>query len=65
MDFETVVASLNRVLGKNQPAEFNSSWIRRTAPRCYRFIQKNVRREYGGIDWDRLTYALDRRFQRL
>lgn len=65
MDFETVVATLNRLLGKNQPAEFNSSWIRRTAPRCYRFIQKNVRREYGGIDWDRLTYALDRRFQRL
>ncbi len=65
MDFETAVATLNCVLERKQPAEFHSSWIRRNAPRCYRFIQKNVRREYGGIDWDRLTYALERRFQRL
>jgi hypothetical protein len=65
MDFETTVATLNSLLGRKQPAEFDSSWIRRNAPRCYRFIQENVRREYGGIDWDRLTYALDRRFQRL
>ncbi len=28
-------------------------------------FRKNIRREYGGIDWDRLTYALDRPFQRL
>jgi len=64
MDFQTVVATLNDLLGRRQPDCFNSSWIRRNAPPCYRFIQRNVRREYGGIDWDRLTYALDRRFQR-
>ena len=28
-------------------------------------FRKNIRREYGEIDWDRLTYALDRPFQRL
>jgi hypothetical protein len=42
----------------------NSSWIVKHAPRCYRFIRQNLRREFGGIDWDRLTYALDRKFQR-
>jgi hypothetical protein len=65
MDFATAITILNNLLMTKQPAEFNSSWIRRHAPRCYRFIQENVRREYGGIDWDRLTYALERRFQRL
>jgi len=65
MDFATAVAMLNNLLGRKQPATFDSAWIRRNAPRCYRFIQQNVRREYGGIDWDRLTCALDRRFQRL
>ena len=43
---------------------FNSSWIRKHAPHVYRFIQKNVRSEIGAIDWDRVTRALDRRFQR-
>jgi hypothetical protein len=48
---------------KNRPNTFNSSWIRRYAPHIYRFFQKNVRREIGGIDWDRITRALDRKFQ--
>src|SRR4026209_2346916 len=65
MDFATAVATLNDLLIRKQPAIFDSAWIRRNAPSCYRFIQENVRREYGGTDWDRLTYALDRRFQRL
>ncbi len=42
----------------------NSSWIRRYLPHIYRFFQKNIRRESGGIDWDRITRALDRKFQR-
>ena len=65
MDFATAITTLNGLLTTQQPASFNSSWIRRHAPRCYRFIQVNFRREYGGVDWDRLTYALERRFQRL
>jgi hypothetical protein len=63
MDIATAIATLNRLLTSKEPAQFNSSWIRRHAPRCYRFIQLNFRREYGGIDWDRLTCALERRFQ--
>jgi len=64
MDFSAVVATLNKLLARNQPDVFNSSWIRKRAPYCYRFIQRKVRREFGGIDCDRLTYALDRKFQR-
>jgi hypothetical protein len=64
MDFVSVIATLNKLLARNQPDVFNSSWIRKHAPHCYRFIRQNLRREFGGIDWDRLTYALDRKFQK-
>ena len=52
------------MLRRTQPDVVNSSWIRTHAPRCYRFIQQNLRREFGGIDWDRLTYSLDWKYQR-
>jgi len=65
MDFASAIKTLDALLTNRQPVEFNSSWIRKHAPGCYRFIQKNVRREYGGIDWDSITVALDRKFQRL
>jgi hypothetical protein len=65
MDFATAIITLNALLTRRQPTAFNSSWIRTHAPRCYRFFQRNVRREYGGIDWDSVTVALDRKFQRL
>jgi hypothetical protein len=64
VDFDSAVKTINKLLRKNQPNIFNSSWIRRHAPHIYRFFQKNVRRETGGIDWDRITRALDRKFQR-
>jgi hypothetical protein len=49
---------------EKRPDTFNSSWILKHAPQVYRFIQKNVRADVGGIDWDRVTRAIDRRFQR-
>jgi len=64
MDFSSVVETLNKLLARTQPDVINSSWIRTHAPRCYRFIRQNLRREFGGIDWDRLTYALDWKYQR-
>jgi hypothetical protein len=63
-DFEKVVQTLNELLSKEHPETFNSSWIQRRAPKCYRFIQKSVRTAFGPIDWDRVTGALERRFQR-
>jgi hypothetical protein len=64
MDFDSAVKTINRLLINKQPYTFNSSWIRGYAPRIYRFIQKNIRREIGGIDWDRVTRALDYKFGR-
>jgi hypothetical protein len=64
MDFTAAVKAINRLLRIMQPNTFCSSWIRQHAPHVYRFIQKNVRAEIGGIDWDRITRALDRKLQR-
>ena len=49
---------------KKNPDTFNSSWIREYAPHVYRFFQKNIRREIGGIDWDRITRAIGRKYCR-
>lgn len=64
MDFDSAVKTINKLLMKKNPDTFNSSWIREYAPHIYRFFQKNIRRETGGIDWDRITRALDRKFSR-
>lgn len=64
MDFDSAVKTINQLLRKIQPHTFNSSWIREHAPHIYRFFQKNVRRESGGIDWDKITRALNRKFPR-
>jgi len=64
MDFDSAAKTINRLLIKKQPRTFNSSWIRGYAPEIYRFIQKNIRRETGGIDWDRVTRSLHRKFGR-
>lgn len=65
MDFDSAIAEINKLLMEKQPETFNRSWIRVHAPRAYRFIQKNIRVENGGIDWDRITRSLDHKFQRL
>ena len=64
MDFDSAIKTIDKLITKKQPHTFNSSWIREYAPHIYRFIQKNIRREIGGIDWDRITRALDLKFQR-
>jgi hypothetical protein len=64
MDFESAVKVLNDLLAEKRPDTFNSSWVRESAPRIYRFIQKNIRSETGGIDWDRITRALGPEFPR-
>lgn len=64
MNFDRVIANLNKLLSKNQPESFNSSWIEKHAPRCHSFIQRNIRTETGRIDWDKVTYALEWKFQR-
>jgi hypothetical protein len=64
-NLEAVAQSLNDLLSRKQPRIFNSSWIVKNAPRCHRFIRKHVRSEVGAIDWDRVTNALEPKYQRL
>jgi hypothetical protein len=64
MDFDQTIVTLNTLLQKKKPENFGSSWILKHAPHCYHFIQRNVRMEIGGIDWDRVTYALEWKYQR-
>jgi hypothetical protein len=63
-EFQQIVQALNELLSKKDPDTFNSSWLQSNAPRCYRFIWKNIRNVFGDVDWDRVTCALERRFQR-
>lgn len=64
MNFAAAIKTINSLLKTIQPPAFNSSWILHNAPDVYRFAQKNIRTEIGGIDWDRITRALDRKLQR-
>jgi hypothetical protein len=64
MDFESVIKTINKLLIEKKPQTFNSSWIRKAAPNIYRFIQNKIRTETGGIDWDLITRALNREFQK-
>ena len=64
MDFDSAVKAVNELLIEKQPHTFNSSWIRGHVPHIYAFFRQKIRRESGGIDWDRITRALDRTFQR-
>ena len=64
MDFDEVALILNQLLSRNPPESFSSSWVLTHAPTCYRFIQKNIRTDFGGIDWDRVTNVLESKYQR-
>lgn len=64
MDFEAAISTMNKLLTEKQPQMFNRAWVRINAPCVYRFIQKAVRIENGGIDWDRVTRALSPKYQK-
>ncbi len=64
MDLDYAVKTINKLLIEKRPDIFNSSWILKQAPHVYWYIQKNVRADIGGIDWDRITRAINRRFQK-
>ncbi|MGA7791801.1 MAG: hypothetical protein WCA19_02100 [Candidatus Acidiferrales bacterium] len=64
MDFHNVVAVLNKLLLQKRPETFNSSWVLKHAPACYRFIRNSIRTEVGNIDWDKVTHALEPQYQR-
>ncbi|NTW58432.1 MAG: hypothetical protein HGA43_04645 [Nitrospirae bacterium] len=55
---------MNDLLAEKQPQAFDRAWVRIKAPCVYRFFQREIRADNGGIDWDRVTRALDRKFQK-
>lgn len=63
MDFDESIRVLNALFTEKRPEHFNSSWILKHAPQCYRFFHKNIRSDISGIDWDRVTYAIEWKFQ--
>ena len=63
MNFEEAISILNQCLRDNRPETFSASWILQHCPVVYRFIWKNIRTEHG-INWDRVTAALDTEFQK-
>ena len=64
MNFDQTIATINTLLSKKRPETFNSSWILKHTPQCYRFICQNVRTETSSIDWVKITYALEWKYQR-
>lgn len=64
MNFEAAISYINNLLEKKQPQTFDRAWVRVYAPCVYRFVQKKIRIDNGGIDWDRITRALHPRYQR-
>ena len=56
---------LNSLLKKKKPHILRSSWILEHSPAIYRFIVKNVRTETDDINWDKVIFLLDKRFQRI
>lgn len=64
ISFKSVIQTINKLLTEENPEVFNSSWILGRAPHCYRFIRKNIRTNLGTVDWDRVTCALEWKFQR-
>lgn len=65
MDFDQCIKILYRLLKKHRPEKFDSGWIMKNDLRIYNFIRENVRNEVGDIDWDSITAALPRKFQKL
>ncbi len=64
MNLDSMVVTLNQLLSRQEPTRFNSSWIQRHAPACYRYIRRWVRNEVGAIDWDQVTRLLNPEHQR-
>jgi hypothetical protein len=64
MNFDSMIQTINELLSTEHPDTFSSSWILERSPRCYRYIWKNVRTDFGAVDWDRVTRALEWKFQR-
>lgn len=61
---DITLQELGNKLSKEDPTNFNASWIVQHTPHVYRHIYKKYRLDTGGIDWDTVTSNLDRKYQK-
>ena len=62
--FNKAVKTLIEKLKQENPEIFSSSWIFKNAQPVYHYIRLNLKTENNDIDWDILTQALPKTFQR-
>lgn len=64
MNFERAIKTTTKLLKKQDPKTFSSSWIYAHCPSVYHFVRINFRTETGNIDWDRFTIVLPRKYSK-
>jgi len=62
--FNKAVKILTEKLKQENPETFSSSWILNNAQPVYHYIRLNFKTENDDIDWDVLTQALPKTFQK-
>jgi hypothetical protein len=63
-DFKKASEALNTVLKLKRPKSFDPLWIEQQNESLYKYLSGHVRTETGMVDWDAVTIALERRFQK-
>jgi hypothetical protein len=63
-DFDKATETLNTSLKQKRPKSFDPLWIEQQDEVLYKYLSRHVRTETGAIDWDAVTIALERKFQR-
>lgn len=62
--FNVAIKTLNKILKQEQPKTFSSSWICKNSQPAYNYFRLNLRTENNDVDWDTVTQALHRSFQK-
>lgn len=63
-NFLKATQELNALLRKKKPKTFNPEWIQQHSNSTYKYLCKNIRTGSGDVDWDLVTVALERTFQK-
>lgn len=63
-NFNNAIKILNKILKQKQPKTFSSSWICKHSQPVYNYFRLNFRTENNDVDWDTVTQALSRSFQK-
>ena len=64
VNFDRAIKVVSEHLISHEPQYFGPTWIIRHCPLAYRYFINRARTEIGDIDWDKITLALPKRYQR-